>query len=289
MEGTPPGLDLDELTEALVEVEGVIGVHHLRAWQLDERRRAVEAHVALRDVAVGPALEATRRGCGPYSANASGSRTSPSNLNGPEAQMADWFVYLLRCADGSLYAGITKDVPRRLAQHDAGTGAKYTRGRGPVALVEQAGPLLRGDALRLERALKRAPPRTESRLPPGPRRAKPVAGEPLKISRSGSLPSSSAMRASSARTRSSAASVLALSASFSARSALFRRARPPSQRARPLRRWVPRSRRPDRGRASGVGGPRSPRFETRPRGCPSAPDHRCFGATRGKLPSEARR
>jgi putative endonuclease len=46
-----------------------------------------------------------------------------------------WFVYLLRCRGGSLYCGITKDVAARVAAHNAGTGAKYTRSRKPVALV----------------------------------------------------------------------------------------------------------------------------------------------------------
>ncbi|ELZ95092.1 putative nuclease [Haloferax mucosum ATCC BAA-1512] len=45
------------------------------------------------------------------------------------------FVYVLRCSDGSLYTGYTTDVERRVAEHDAGTGAKYTRGRTPVELV----------------------------------------------------------------------------------------------------------------------------------------------------------
>ena len=46
-----------------------------------------------------------------------------------------YWVYILRCADGTLYTGITNDVPRRLAAHNSGRGAKYTRGRGPVELV----------------------------------------------------------------------------------------------------------------------------------------------------------
>ena len=43
-------------------------------------------------------------------------------------------VYVIECADGSLYTGYTTDVERRVAEHDAGTGAKYTRGRTPVEL-----------------------------------------------------------------------------------------------------------------------------------------------------------
>lgn len=46
-----------------------------------------------------------------------------------------WKLYILRCGDGSLYTGIALDVQARLARHREGTGAKYTRGRGPLELV----------------------------------------------------------------------------------------------------------------------------------------------------------
>ena len=46
-----------------------------------------------------------------------------------------WYVYILRCGDGTLYTGITDDVDRRLAVHRSGKGAKYTRGRGPLEVV----------------------------------------------------------------------------------------------------------------------------------------------------------
>lgn len=46
-----------------------------------------------------------------------------------------WFCYLLRCTDGTLYCGITNDLEKRLAAHNAGTAAKYTRTRVPVELV----------------------------------------------------------------------------------------------------------------------------------------------------------
>ncbi|WP_299262350.1 GIY-YIG nuclease family protein [Halorientalis sp.] len=49
--------------------------------------------------------------------------------------MSDHYVYVLRCADNTLYTGYTTDVERRVAEHDAGEGAKYTRGRTPVELV----------------------------------------------------------------------------------------------------------------------------------------------------------
>ncbi|HEY3399981.1 MAG TPA: GIY-YIG nuclease family protein [Geothrix sp.] len=66
-----------------------------------------------------------------------------------------WWVYLLRCADGTLYCGIALDVEARLAQHQTGKGAKYTRGRGPLELVYREACGSKADALRRERALKR--------------------------------------------------------------------------------------------------------------------------------------
>jgi putative endonuclease len=61
----------------------------------------------------------------------------------------------LRCGDGSLYAGATNDLARRVAAHDAGRGARYTRSRLPVALVHAERAADRSAALRREAALKR--------------------------------------------------------------------------------------------------------------------------------------
>ena len=66
-----------------------------------------------------------------------------------------WFVYLLRCVDGSLYTGITNDLIRRCRQHSAGTASRYTRSRLPVALIYQEPQRSRGLALRREAAIKR--------------------------------------------------------------------------------------------------------------------------------------
>ncbi len=66
-----------------------------------------------------------------------------------------WTVYLVRCADGTLYCGITNDLPARLAAHAAGKGAKYTRGRGPLALVAQQRCRDKRIALRIEHAVKK--------------------------------------------------------------------------------------------------------------------------------------
>ena len=67
----------------------------------------------------------------------------------------EFFVYVLRNSDGTLYTGIAKDVDARLAQHNANGGARFTRGRGPWQVIHTEGPLAHGDALRRERALKR--------------------------------------------------------------------------------------------------------------------------------------
>lgn len=68
-----------------------------------------------------------------------------------------YFVYILRCGDGSLYTGITTDVPRRLRQHNSGKGAKYTRSHLPVSLGYQEGPMEKSEALRRELEIKRMP------------------------------------------------------------------------------------------------------------------------------------
>jgi putative endonuclease len=68
-----------------------------------------------------------------------------------------WYVYLARCRDGTLYCGIARDVPARIAAHDAGTGARYTRGRGPLHVVLVRRCRDKGRALRLEHAIKQLP------------------------------------------------------------------------------------------------------------------------------------
>jgi putative endonuclease len=49
--------------------------------------------------------------------------------------MSDWYVYILKCKDGSYYTGITKNLEKRIADHANGKGAKYTRGRAPLKLI----------------------------------------------------------------------------------------------------------------------------------------------------------
>ena len=69
--------------------------------------------------------------------------------------MLSWFVYMLRCGDQTLYTGITDDVPKRLAAHRAGKGAKYTRGRGPLEVVYLEELPDKSAALKREYAIKR--------------------------------------------------------------------------------------------------------------------------------------
>ena len=64
------------------------------------------------------------------------------------------YVYIVRCRDDTLYIGTARDIAQRLAQHDAGKGAKYTRSRGPVKLLWQEGPMTVSRALRREHQLK---------------------------------------------------------------------------------------------------------------------------------------
>ena len=75
-----------------------------------------------------------------------------------------WYLYILRCGDDTLYTGITTDVQRRLADHRAGKGAKYTRGRAPLELVYEESCGTHSDALRREYAVKALPRAEKEKL-----------------------------------------------------------------------------------------------------------------------------
>jgi len=82
-----------------------------------------------------------------------------------------WQVYILRCADGTLYTGATNDLERRLGRHRAGQGSRYTRSRLPVRLVFRQGVRNRSAALRREATIKRLSRAEKLRLirsQPGP-------------------------------------------------------------------------------------------------------------------------
>jgi predicted GIY-YIG superfamily endonuclease len=86
--------------------------------------------------------------------------------------MADWYVYILRCADRSLYTGTTTDIDARVRTHNTGKGAKYTRGRRPVVLVYREAVDGRGAALKREHALRRLTAAAKRRLVQSRRRPK---------------------------------------------------------------------------------------------------------------------
>lgn len=65
------------------------------------------------------------------------------------------FVYILQCADSTLYTGYTNDLENRMAAHNSGAGAKYTRGRGPVRLIYSEAFETKGDALKREIQIKK--------------------------------------------------------------------------------------------------------------------------------------
>lgn len=76
----------------------------------------------------------------------------------------DWYLYILRCGDGSLYTGISTDVHRRLDAHIAGKGAKYTRGRGPLTLVYMERCGSHSEALKRELDIKALTKEEKERL-----------------------------------------------------------------------------------------------------------------------------
>ena len=69
--------------------------------------------------------------------------------------MKQWILYMLECKDGTLYTGITDDLPRRMQAHASGKGAKYTRGRGPLTLRYIENCQDHSQALRREIQIKR--------------------------------------------------------------------------------------------------------------------------------------
>ena len=69
----------------------------------------------------------------------------------------EWVVYLVRCADESLYCGITNDIEKRLVAHNSGKGAKYTKSRMPVEMAGVSSQMTKSEALKLERRIKQVP------------------------------------------------------------------------------------------------------------------------------------
>jgi putative endonuclease len=93
-----------------------------------------------------------------------------------------WFLYLLECADGSVYTGIATDVAARFAQHANGTGARYTRSRKPVQVLASFELTGRAEASSAEYWVKRLTPREKRALAAGERTLEsvlPAAAEPV--------------------------------------------------------------------------------------------------------------
>lgn len=72
----------------------------------------------------------------------------------PASQLMTWIVYILECADGTLYTGITNDLERRMRSHTSGKGAKYTKRRGPFTVRYTESVDGKGAALQREAAIK---------------------------------------------------------------------------------------------------------------------------------------
>ena len=70
------------------------------------------------------------------------------------SEPSDWIVYILECADRTLYTGITNDLDHRIDEHENGTGAKYTRGRAPFTLLYTETHASRSQALKREAEIK---------------------------------------------------------------------------------------------------------------------------------------
>ena len=86
-------------------------------------------------------------------------------MNSKKRMTISWYVYIVNCADNTLYTGITNDIARRLAEHNFSTkGAKYTRPRRPVTLVYQEQHSSRSAAAKREYAIKRLSPSAKKKL-----------------------------------------------------------------------------------------------------------------------------
>ncbi len=82
--------------------------------------------------------------------------------SGPLNPNKNWVVYLVRCADQSMYCGITNNLEKRLEAHNLGKGGKYTRSRIPVELLGTSSEMTKSEALKLELRIKRMPAERKS-------------------------------------------------------------------------------------------------------------------------------
>ena len=71
-----------------------------------------------------------------------------------DKNLSYWIVYIVQCADNTLYTGITNNLERRIAQHESGKGAKYTKGRAPLIVIHTEKYRTKGEALKREYQIK---------------------------------------------------------------------------------------------------------------------------------------
>lgn len=93
--------------------------------------------------------------------------------------MGGWFVYILECADGSYYTGITRDLARRVSEHKSGKGARYTRIKGVRDLLWSMECAGRSEASKLEAKIKTFPKSEKRLLVLDPDRSNSIAGRAL--------------------------------------------------------------------------------------------------------------
>lgn len=117
-------------------------------WECQLKKNAIDATMA--DLLPKLAAELGKELAEAPTANETGQQTNASATTGKRH-----FMYVIECADGSLYTGYSPDVQARFAAHQAGTGAKYTRGRGPLNLLAVAEFATKHDAMSAEYRFKR--------------------------------------------------------------------------------------------------------------------------------------
>jgi len=100
------------------------------------------------------------------------------NIKNAVVNKANWYVYIVRCNDGTLYTGIAKDLKRRMTEHNSDNGgAKYTRYRRPVELVYSERTESRSDALKRENQVKRMPRTKKNELIAGKKKKNTLTAE----------------------------------------------------------------------------------------------------------------
>ena len=108
-------------------------------------------------------------------------KASPPSARGDVAAGKDcWFCYVLECADGTFYTGITTSIDRRLAMHDRGRASRYTRGRLPVRLVYAAPYGNRSSASRREIEVKKMSSVQKRRLGTGNANGRGISEDPVR-------------------------------------------------------------------------------------------------------------